>query len=72
MNESEFTEGGAMNSFGGEFDFEGKKFVSKMNYTTFLNFYKYLIENKILELPDYIKIDVDGTEHFILEELGII
>ena len=67
MNESEFTEGGAMNSFGGKFDFEGKKFVSKMNYTTFGTSISYLIENKILELPDYIKIDVDGTEHFILE-----
>ena len=29
MNESEFTEGGAMNSFGGEFDFEGKNLCRK-------------------------------------------
>ena len=27
----------------------------------------YLLENKILEIPDYIKIDVDGIEHLILE-----
>ena len=26
-----------------------------------------LIDNKILEIPDYIKIDVDGIEHLILE-----
>ena len=27
----------------------------------------YLLENKILEVPKYIKIDVDGIEHLILE-----
>jgi len=27
----------------------------------------YLIDNKILDIPDYIKIDVDGIEHLILE-----
>ena len=27
----------------------------------------YLIENKILEIPNYIKIDVDGIEHLILK-----
>ena len=26
-----------------------------------------LIKNKILEIPDYVKIDVDGLEHLILE-----
>ena len=26
-----------------------------------------LLENKILEIPDYVKIDVDGIEHLILE-----
>ena len=41
-----------------------------MNYTTFGTSISYLIENKILELPDYIKIAVDGTDHFILEGAG--
>ena len=27
----------------------------------------YLLENKILSLPNYIKIDVDGIEHLILQ-----
>ena len=27
----------------------------------------FLVDNNILQLPDYIKIDVDGVEHFILE-----
>ena len=29
--------------------------------------YNYLLDNHILEIPDYIKIDVDGIEHLILE-----
>ena len=27
----------------------------------------YLVKNKVIEKPDFIKIDVDGTEHMILE-----
>ena len=27
----------------------------------------YLIENKILDVPNYLKIDVDGIEHKILQ-----
>jgi len=30
----------------------------------------FLIKNSILEIPDYIKIDVDGIEHLILEGGG--
>jgi len=33
-------------------------------YGTTIN---YLLESNILVIPDYIKIDVDGLEHFILE-----
>ena len=67
MNEDYFVEGGALNSFGEEFNFEGKKFKSKMKYSLFGTTMNYLIENSILEIPDYIKIDVDGIEHLILE-----
>ncbi len=67
MKESTFQEGGAMHSFGGSFDFEGKKFSSKMNYKIFGTNINFLIDNKILDIPDYIKIDVDGIEHLILE-----
>lgn len=28
---------------------------------------RFFIEKKILEVPDYIKIDVDGIEHLILK-----
>ena len=67
MNESSFNEGGALNAFGETFDFEGKKIVPKMNYSIIGTTINYLIKNSILEIPDYIKIDVDGIEHLILE-----
>ena len=67
MKEGEFQEGGALNSFGENFYFEGKKFSSKMNYQIYGTNINYLIDNKILDIPDYIKIDVDGIEHLILE-----
>ena len=38
-----------------------------MNYTTFGTSINFLIQNNILDIPDYIKIDVDGAEHLILE-----
>lgn len=67
MNEGDFIEGGALNSFGESFNFEGKKFESKMKYNLYGTSINYLIKNQILEIPDYIKIDVDGIEHLILE-----
>ena len=70
MNEPEFIEGGALNSFGVNYNFEGKKFTPKMNYQIFATNIENLINNKILDLPDYIKIDVDGIEHLILEGAG--
>ena len=67
MNEAYFNEGGALNSFGEKFDFEGKEIKPKMKYTLFGTTINYLLKNSILEIPDYIKIDVDGIEHLILE-----
>ena len=67
MKEAQFIEGGAMNSFGEKFDFEGKEFQTTMKYNLLGTTMNYFIENSILEIPDYIKIDVDGIEHLILE-----
>lgn len=67
MHESEFAEGAAMNSFGENFGFDGININSKNNYKIFGTNINYLLDNKILEIPDYIKIDVDGLEHFILK-----
>ena len=38
-----------------------------MNYQLVGNTIDYLINNQILSLPNYIKIDVDGIEHLILD-----
>ena len=67
MNENNFIEGGALNTFGETYNFEGQKFESEMKYTILGTSINYLLENKILDIPDYIKIDVDGIEHLILE-----
>ena len=67
MNEGQFVEGGALNSFGEKFDFEGKEFKSNMKYNLLGTTMNYFIENSILDIPDYIKIDVDGIEHLILQ-----
>tara|TARA_B100000401_G_C52800988_1_gene718591 strand:+ start:490 stop:1332 length:843 start_codon:yes stop_codon:yes gene_type:complete len=67
MKESFFIEGGAMNTFGDNKDFEGKEFVSKMNYSILGTSINTLLDQKILDLPNYIKIDVDGIEHLIIK-----
>ena len=66
MKESSFIEGGAMNAYAADFDFEGKKFISKMNYSIFGTNINSLLNQKILQIPNYVKIDVDGIEHLIL------
>lgn len=63
----ELEPGAAHNTFGESFDYEGKKLKKTSNYYMFGTSINYVLENKILEVPDYIKIDVDGIEHLILE-----
>jgi FkbM family methyltransferase len=70
MKESLFQEGGSMNTFGENFNHEGKKFKPKMQYDLYGMNIKYLLDNQILDIPDYIKIDVDGIEHLILAGAG--
>ena len=67
LREKEFIEGGALNSFGEKFDFEGKEFEGQNNYKVYGTSINYLIRNNILKVPNYIKIDVDGIEHLILD-----
>ena len=40
----------------------------KIVYKVFGTSINYLIENKILEVPDFIKIDVDGIDYYLLKE----
>ena len=67
MNESSLEEGSGLHAFGVNYNFEGNKFTSINNYKIYGNSINNLIKNKILDLPDYIKIDVDGIEHLILK-----
>ena len=67
MKETFLEEGASLSTYGEDYNFEGKKFNSKMKYKIFGTSLDYYIENKILDIPKYIKIDVDGIEHLILE-----
>ena len=67
LKEGSFIEGGALNTFGKDYNFEGKSFVPEMKYKTLGLSINYLLENKIIDFPNYIKIDVDGIEHLILK-----
>ena len=67
MNEPSFIEGGALNTFGENFDFKGDKLESTMHYQLYGNTINFLLDNKIVDMPNYLKIDVDGIEHLILE-----
>ena len=62
MNEGDFLEGGALNTFGEKYNYEGKEFDVKMKYSVLGTSINYLLDNEILDIPDYIKIDVDGLE----------
>ena len=67
FNESSPFEGSADSSFGVDFNSEGKKLNVINQYKIFGNSINYLLENQILEIPTYIKLDVDGIEHLILK-----
>tara|TARA_B100000989_G_scaffold295059_1_gene275315 strand:+ start:3631 stop:4503 length:873 start_codon:yes stop_codon:yes gene_type:complete len=67
FKETHFQEGAALNTFGTNYNFEGKQFLPEINYELMGITIDHLLEKKIIEKPNYIKIDVDGTEHLILE-----
>ena len=67
MKEAKFEEGLSLNTFGENFDFEGKKFKIGNSYKILGTTIDFLIDKKIMKVPDYIKIDVDGIEHLILQ-----
>ena len=66
LKEKQFIEGGALNAFGVNYDFSGKNFFFENSYNTFGTSLDDLIEKKVLNIPNYIKIDVDGIEELIL------
>ena len=44
-----------------------KNFDEQNSYKIYGTSINYLIEKKILDIPNFIKIDVDGIEHLILK-----
>lgn len=67
FKEEKFMEGLAKHSWGENINFEGKSFRSQNKYKIYGTTINYLLDEKILNIPNYIKIDVDGIEHFILD-----
>lgn len=58
--------GGALSTFDKDFDDSGNKIQSEFIYNTIGFDIDHLVEATKIPLPDHIKIDVDGLEHFIL------
>ena len=59
-----------MSTFNDDVDYMGNKIDNeriKNQYQILGNSIDYLVENKTLKIPNYIKIDVDGIENLILK-----
>lgn len=67
FSERKFNEGESHNTLDKNIDFEGKKLDPKNSYQVLSTNIDQLIDDKILNIPKYIKIDVDGIEHMILK-----
>ena len=60
LNENKFQEGSAMHSFG------SLKKNFKYRYKIYGTFLNDLVKSRVLKIPNYIKIDVDGAEFLVL------
>ena len=67
LKESRFLEGGSVNVFGENFNQDGDNLRSQNSYKIYGTSINYLIDNGIYQIPNYIKIDVDGIEHLIIQ-----
>ena len=59
--------GGALSTFGKEFGWDGKIINQKFEYKMIGISMEDIVNKLKVPLPDYIKMDVDGLEHFILK-----
>jgi len=64
MSSTEY--GGALSSFGRDVGWDGNKMSVVFKYQILGSTIDDMAEKNKLPIPDYIKIDVDGIEHFIL------
>ena len=60
-------EGNALNAFGVNYDYNGEEFDVDSSYSTYGTTIADLINKFDVPMPNHIKIDVDGIEHYILE-----
>lgn len=70
FNENKFYEGWSGSTFDNNFDADGNKLLKKNiknNYQIFGTSIHEILSKNILEVPNYMKIDVDGIEHLILK-----
>jgi FkbM family methyltransferase len=67
FNEFSLEEGASQNSFGVNYGHDGKVMKYQNSFSIYGTNIDYLIENNISEIPNYIKLDVDGIEHLILK-----
>jgi FkbM family methyltransferase len=66
FNMSNMETGGALSTFGEEYDQSGQPLSKKFQYKTLGITLDDIVKLYKLPIPDYIKIDVDGIEHLIL------
>lgn len=59
--------GGALSTFGKDFGWDGKNIPDVFEFRTIGVSMDEMVNNLKIEKPDYIKMDVDGIEHFILK-----
>lgn len=67
FRESKFGEGESLNSYGSNLNFEGKILNVENKYQIYGSNVNQLIKDKIVNVPNFLKIDVDGLEHLILK-----
>jgi len=59
--------GGALSTFGQEFGWDGEAIRQVFEFQTIGLSMEDAVEKMAIPMPDYIKMDVDGLEHFILK-----
>ena len=62
--------GGALSTFGKEYGYDGKKFDFKFQFQGIGMRMDNAVDLWGLDQPDYVKVDVDGIEHLVLEGFG--
>ena len=59
--------GGSASTFGEDYKYDGSKLKKEFNYNTIGSSIDECVDVLKMKQPDYIKMDVDGIEHLILE-----